>query len=174
LKIDVSDLMEEPGDELHGEYVVNTDSMGLSSGTAAFVEPALIKVHAVNTGDGLLFSIQVKTRVAMVCSRCLERFEVSLEVDFDELFRSGSRPQPEKNEHEVQEGEERISYFTGREVDLLPVVRENLTLALPMKPLCREECAGLCLLCGRRLEEAACDCQVDDIDPRWADLMKLL
>jgi uncharacterized protein len=60
------------------------------------------------------------------------------------------------------------------EIDLSFGVRESLLLALPMKVLCSEDCKGLCPHCGANLNEESCDCVAETIDPRWAELRKLL
>jgi uncharacterized protein len=59
-------------------------------------------------------------------------------------------------------------------LDLSEVLRQNLLLAVPMQPLCRPDCAGLCPTCGQDLNEGACECDSAGIDPRWADLGSLL
>ena len=55
-------------------------------------------------------------------------------------------------------------------MDLAPLLREEVILAVPMGVLCRSDCAGLCPVCGQNLNEGTCDCEQDDIDPRWAVL----
>ena len=58
-------------------------------------------------------------------------------------------------------------------LDLTEAIRQYRVMALPMKPLCREECAGLCPTCGKNLNTGPCDCPANEIDPRWAKLLKL-
>jgi uncharacterized protein len=58
-------------------------------------------------------------------------------------------------------------------LDLTEAIRQYKVMALPMKPLCREECAGICPTCGKNLNEGPCDCPSDEADPRWAELLKL-
>jgi uncharacterized protein len=59
-------------------------------------------------------------------------------------------------------------------LDLTEAVRQYSLMAIPIKALCREDCAGLCQTCGKNLNEGTCDCAAPDIDPRWAKLTKLL
>ena len=59
-------------------------------------------------------------------------------------------------------------------LDLTEAVRQYALLALPMKPLCRQDCAGLCPTCGRNLNQGGCDCPPQGLDPRWSGLSKLL
>jgi uncharacterized protein len=58
-------------------------------------------------------------------------------------------------------------------LDLREAIRQNALLAIPMKPLCREDCAGLCQKCGQDLNEGQCDCTKPEIDPRWSKLADL-
>jgi uncharacterized protein len=72
---------------------------------------------------------------------------------------------------------EEASTFTIDEhhiLDLTEAIRQYALLAVPMKPLCRKECAGLCPNCGKNLNQGPCDCPAQNIDPRWSKLTKLL
>jgi len=104
-----------------------------------------------------------------------------LPVDVSITFVPAAPPQREKAEdhgkarvagsfRDADVGEES---YTGREIDLDPVVREQILLALPAYPLCREGCKGLCTVCGQDLNERECGCDRHLPDPRWAGLEKL-
>ena len=67
-----------------------------------------------------------------------------------------------------------VAYYRDGQIDLSQLMDEQFYLALPMKPLCREHCKGLCPSCGTNLNEAACDCQVRWEDPRLAGLKALM
>jgi uncharacterized protein len=66
-----------------------------------------------------------------------------------------------------------LVFFTGDELDLAQALRDEIGLNLPMAPLCRADCAGLCPVCGRDLNQGRCDCRRDQTDPRWAKLARL-
>ena len=94
-----------------------------------------------------------RDRAGAASARC----RATLSVDVQELFESAPR-----------EGE---SYALGHDrVDLEPLARESLILDLPLAPLCRDDCRGLCPTCGADLNQGACDCPVETVDPRWAAL----
>jgi uncharacterized protein len=59
------------------------------------------------------------------------------------------------------------------ELDLTEAIRQYIVTAMPMKPLCKEACAGLCATCGKDLNQGKCDCTMETVDPRWAELLKL-
>ncbi|GAA2092760.1 hypothetical protein GCM10009780_37640 [Actinomadura alba] len=111
------------------------------------------------------------TRVPLVgeCSRCLDPLASVFEVEFQELFvypdnRFGSV------EHAAGEDELRLE---GDFIDLEPVLRDAVVLALPLSPLCRDDCPGLCSECGVRLDDAEPGHHHDAVDPRWAALKDL-
>ena len=99
--------------------------------------------------------------VTFECSRCLTEFPSEIAVELCELFAGpGHDPQPEEDFYEV----------TGTDVDLEPMLRDGLVLALPLNPLCSLDCKGYCAGCGQNLNEGACTCAPGDVDPRWAGL----
>jgi uncharacterized protein len=107
--------------------------------------------------DGLLATGVAEGAWEAPCRRCLKHAEGDLRVDFQELFEASPR-----------EGE---SYRLGHDsIDLEPLAREALTLELPLAPLCRQDCRGLCPTCGADLNLGDCDCPPVGADPRWAAL----
>ncbi len=113
--------------------------------------------------DGVLVSGTVSAAVGGECGRCLEPLEQGIEVDLQELFA-----------YEPDPGDEDAPLVQGELIDIEPLVRDAVVLALPLTPLCDEDCAGLCPVCGVRLAEAGDDHAHDDqVDPRWAALASL-
>jgi len=91
------------------------------------------------------------------CRRCLQPVGGRVTADVEELF--------------VRDSEEGETYpIGGDHIDLEPLARETVVLALPMAPLCRADCAGLCPTCGADLNRGPCGCPLPDVDPRWAAL----
>jgi uncharacterized protein len=66
-----------------------------------------------------------------------------------------------------------VSFYLDERIDLSQMTVEQIVLALPMKPLCKPDCRGLCALCGANRNLASCDCAPEDTDPRWAPLKTL-
>ena len=95
---------------------------------------------------------------------CLEEASQPIRFRLDDLFYYPPHIAPEG---------ERVVGENGF-IDLAPLVRELGILALPIRPLCKSDCAGLCQECGQNLNEADCGCETDDIDPRFAKLRELL
>jgi uncharacterized protein len=114
----------------------------------------------------------VSTTLELACSRCLESFAMPVDSAFDVRY----LPQSENTgeEREVEEDDLTDAFYRDDEIDLRQLMEEQFYLALPMKPLCREDCKGLCPNCGTNLNVASCDCQVRWEDPRLAGLKALM
>jgi uncharacterized protein len=114
----------------------------------------------------------VHTELELPCSRCLEPFRFPVDVAFDQRY----LPQPEASadeEREIADEDLETSFYRGAQIDLNELLREQFYLTLPMKPLCREECKGLCAQCGTNLNTGTCDCRPGWEDPRLAALKQL-
>ncbi len=117
--------------------------------------------------EGVLVSGTARAPLTGECARCLEPITSSIEVDFQELF-----VYPDTRSGESAEEDERR--LEGDLIDLEPVVRDAMVLALPLSPLCRDDCPGLCSECGVRLADAEPDHRHEAVDPRWAALQGML
>jgi uncharacterized protein len=98
--------------------------------------------------------------------------EVPVAADVDLLLLRDA-PQPREGEHELEEEDLGVVHVEGETFDTGPLLREQLQLGVPMKPLCREDCRGLCPQCGADRNRGDCDCKDDWVDPRWAALADL-
>ncbi len=115
----------------------------------------------------------VKTTRACDCSRCLEAFAVPVDATFDLLYLPAGTtvaPASDDEEQELQADDVGVSFYKDDEIDLGDLVREQFYLALPMKPLCRPDCRGLCAVCGVNRNRETCNCSVAWIDPRLEGL----
>lgn len=117
--------------------------------------------------EGVLVSGTARAPLTGECARCLEPISSSIEVDFQELF-----VYPDTRSGESAGEDER--HLEGDLIDLEPVVRDAMVLALPLSPLCEDDCPGLCPECGVRLADAEPDHHHDAVDPRWAALQGML
>lgn len=114
----------------------------------------------------------VVSTLELACSRCLETMTLPVAVQFDLRYLPVARAEAEA-EREVDAEDLETSYYRNDEIDLNELLREQFYLALPMKPLCREDCRGLCSQCGTNLNTGACDCAPVWDDPRLAPLKGL-
>ena len=115
---------------------------------------------------------RVQTTLELPCSRCLEPFTWSVDAAFDLRYQPHSTNAGE-GETEVEEDDLTTAFYEHDAIDLGHLMREQMYLALPMKPLCRDDCRGLCPTCGANLNLGTCGCKNDWEDPRLAVLKKL-
>ena len=101
------------------------------------------------------------------CARCLEPFELEVTAEFAAVIRMG------RNDYRLEDEEDTPVEFGDDWISFTPSVRESLILATPMKPLCRDDCRGLCQQCGINLNESHCSCPDKESDPRWGALKML-
>ncbi|WP_238580948.1 YceD family protein [Streptomonospora alba] len=123
--------------------------------------------------EGVLVTGGAEVVFEAECSRCLDPIQETVEAPFQELFRypGEDRLGPEDTD---TEDEEEDYYLEGELLDLEQVVRNAVVLALPLSPLCREDCPGLCVQCGVKLAEAGPEHgHGEGIDPRWEALRNL-
>lgn len=122
-----------------------------------------LKAEAVS--DGVLLSGRVVSDAEGECGRCLEVLHRKIDQEFQELFLYESR----KLQNEDDDNE--IFALDGDFADIEVPIRDAVVLAIPLNPLCKADCRGLCSGCGERLENLPAEHTHDDIDPRWSGLV---
>jgi len=129
-------------------------------------------IQLLHSGTEILFSARVTSSFRLRCSRCLADFDLPIEMDLNLLLRrtAGQLPTGE----ELAESEPSEVLIAGEEVDVGAIVAEEFLLDLPMKPLCNEECPGLCPRCGALRGSQQCQCPEEGrTDSRWTALAAL-
>ncbi|MFN7940329.1 MAG: DUF177 domain-containing protein [Thermoanaerobaculia bacterium] len=119
-----------------------------------------------------LLRARLRYAQTVACDRCLApvRVEVEAPLDLVVVRRGGVEL---AGERELASEELGLLEVAGEELDTEPLIREAVQLGLPDRPLCREDCAGLCPRCGKDRNAGACDCADESVDPRWAALAAL-
>lgn len=163
MRLDVTALPEETGSRMEVPLSVTLAPEDEEEGTVAFPEPFVGTAEAIRTDRGILVRVKAQGEALMECARCLAPVRVPVRVEFAEEFRPG---EPLDQPGELAQGGEGEAYvpFAGDAIDLDEVLRQHVLLELPMKPLCREACAGLCPRCGKDLNEGPCACPPDGVD----------
>jgi uncharacterized protein len=136
--------------------------------------PLEVRFEAVS--EGVLVTGTAIAPLAGECARCLAPLTSSVTVGFQELYLYSERRHDKHDKHDEQEEQDagELYHLDGDLLDLEPAFRDAVVLALPMSPLCREDCPGLCAECGARLADAGSDHRHDAaVDPRWAALQQL-
>jgi uncharacterized protein len=112
--------------------------------------------------DGVLVSTVVRAPLSAECGRCLDPFSTEVELTATDLF-----------VYEPEADDEEVRRLEGDLLDLGPLLRDAVVLALPLNPVCSPDCAGLCPTCGARLNDVEPGHGHEEIDPRWAALGSL-
>jgi uncharacterized protein len=137
------------------------------------VSPVHLAFDLRKDKDKIHLNGRLQTVIELACSRCLEGFAIPIDTPFDLRFLPAAEAPGADAEHEIEEDDLGTSYYRDGVIDLADLVREQLYLALPMKPLCQELCRGLCPQCGTNLNSGACSCVHEWEDPRLAPLKAL-
>jgi uncharacterized protein len=146
----------------------------LAAGDDAFRVAAPVKLAFDIYKDKDQFRLigSVQTTLELPCSRCLEPFTWPVDSSFDLRYQPHARNTGE-GEREIEEDDLTTAFYENDTIDLGQLMREQFYLALPMKPLCRDDCKGLCPTCGTNWNKGACQCTTTWEDPRLAALKTL-
>lgn len=159
LVVNVLELLRRPGSTK--DLAATLDAAAFDFGDERVLErPIEVNAHLESMSDGITVSGTATMWIHGECRRCLRPLEESVAVRFDELYQATVQ---DPDAHPIDQDQ----------AALLPMVRENLLLAMPMAPLCRPDCAGLCPTCGADLNQGPCACPPPAADDRWSALDEL-
>lgn len=133
-----------------------------------FVGNVTVHVKLEKTKDQIFITSNLQCKKEFLCDRCLTNYEDNLKTSYNMFYVYDVAHRNEYDKDVVTV----ISKDTDI-IDLLPDVKEYLLLAVPMKNVCSEDCKGLCPKCGQNLNLTQCDCETEQIDPRWSELKKI-
>ena len=159
LRILVSDLLGDPGASRTEAVSL---ALNVSLTNAAVAGDVDVTVSLRSLSDGIVARGVAVVDAELTCNRCLENWSERLEVPFEQVFRH--RPQDEDDEQPIEK---------GGWIDLEPAVHDEVTVSLPLVPLCRPDCRGLCPTCGANLNDDPCDGHAEPPDSPFAVLQEL-
>jgi uncharacterized protein len=158
---------------------LDTPELTLSDHSFDPDETAVVEAYDVNgavkvtrISHDLLVQGDVAADVAVQCSRCLTEFRLPVEAGLEENFQPTIDIVTGRPVHRAPEDEDETAFeiSANHEIDLAEPVRQALLVAMPLNPVCREDCAGLCPRCGANLNEGPCGCDLEATDLRWEAL----
>jgi len=164
LTIDVSEARVRPG-QVFTQHLIHLPKTGDLDDEVGLEEPVVVDVEYSFLKGVYLVKAKLKVKAMMACGRCLEPFTCPLEAEFYEQYDTATQ---------VDEHDPDANVVIEDRIDLTEKVRAAIMGVVPMKPLCREDCPGLCSSCGIPQAEGGCACVKDDIDPRLKDLALLM
>ena len=166
-RLQVAGLLREPPGTVRA---VDAGALGWVDPTASDGRPLLGSLRLQRTNRGILVSGRLRTLARRTCIRCLDEFDEPVEFVLEEEFLPSVDAQTGKAVPAEPQDLAVARIDAHHEIDLGPVVADELALAEPMQPLCRPDCRGLCAVCGLRLDDGAHEHEGEDIDPRLASL----
>jgi uncharacterized protein len=166
LVLDTRELGRRPGTERHASLTAPAPAdLGIEVLRVPEGEPVEFDLRLEAVVEGVLVTGFVKARLEGECARCLDDVRSDVHADLTELFVYDDEPGREDDE---------TSRMQGDLIDLEPLLRDAVVLALPFQPLCQDDCPGLCVECGARLADDPAHGHDEAVDPRWAALQGLV
>lgn len=161
MKLDLSEIATHLGKRIRYEIdepPIEDEESGLKC-----VAPAIGEITFTNTGRHIVARGRFSTSLELECARCLKQYQVEVELPIDEALPiAGHVPEIIEDEEDEELAEEEPEpLFVDNIFDLTEMLRQDIVVTMPIKPLCSEECKGLCQRCGKNLTEEPCDCPPD-------------
>lgn len=160
MRIDVSLILDAPGRSMPFDQKGHVGDVGVPGEGDLLLGPQHARGVVTSIGGGVYVEANVKGSVRLTCSRCLSPFDKDLEIACEGKFMEDPGRMNKDDEDDVE-----VFPLEGTYCNLDEMVRHEIALAIPMKPLCREDCRGLCPGCGKNLNEGDCDCLVPQGKP---------
>jgi len=146
---------------------VTAEELGIPPGQGPALKDVKVQVRLLKVPDGISADFETEFSALLTCVRCLEDIETRINEQYYLDYIEGTDPHQKSETVVLDPREIERVYFRGHEIDLGVGIREMLILALPIAPVCRPDCAGLCPACGRNLNRGKCRCR-----PVTAELFK--
>ena len=160
--LDISDVISCENKEITKEVQIEFDSFVSRLGEFPIIEKAPIELRIANRdGSKLLITGTVDFAASIPCSRCLEEVPTRIHFDIEKEFCL-------ENSAIHDEEMEEIDYLIGFDLDIDRLIYGEILVNWPMKVLCKEDCKGICKVCGMNLNKGDCNCQKTELDPRMA------
>lgn len=160
--LDLSDLITKKVDRKAIDIELDIKSFTYNSENYAVLEPLTLSGNLFMDNNIISLNAELKGTIQLVCSRCLQKFPYPIDLKIDERFTD-----------DLENRDDEVIFINNYEVDINEIVENNIILSLPIKKLCREDCKGLCPICGTNLNISTCNCHEENIDPRFAKLKDL-
>ncbi len=170
MRILIKDLEQGPV-RLEGE--ISPQGLELAPEDIQILSPVKVEVKAEKHSLGIRVQGRFNAHGKVPCARCLESFEFSVSPEFELFYQPHDSRHPLTGEIELAEKDTNVSFFSGDGIEISNIIREQVLLSLPMKPVCREDCKGLCPNCGCNRNLRPCHCESVLQDPRLEPLLKI-
>lgn len=169
--IDLKDLAQDPV-SVEGQFAPG--DIDFTGEPVRQTGPLQWSAKIERAGEDIRVAGTLEVPVELSCSRCLEPVIQEIEKPFDLFFRQiDDSVFDEDDEIELSDEDTRTSFFSGTQLAVGDILREQVLLALPMKALCKVDCQGLCPSCGTNLNQGACACPKEQFSPHMDQLLEI-
>ncbi|HLN99014.1 MAG TPA: DUF177 domain-containing protein [Pyrinomonadaceae bacterium] len=170
MRIELATLEHGKGSFTHayapGELVLEDDRVRV-------LQPPFVTAEVRQKGARIRVTGRLSGRLQVECDRCLKAVELPVDSRFDVEYVTAA-DYAAQQAVELSEDDLNLSVFDGEGIDVDELVAEELLLAVPDHILCDENCKGMCAVCGADKNSVDCDCETQEVDPRWAGLKGLV
>ncbi len=165
MEVNVLPILKNEGEKIFFSFneAVGENIVEFCGETIKIVKPVAVSGSAVNYEGKINLHINIKTEVERVCSRCLKAYNEVLDINADYVYAKT-----------IQNKDEDVYFFNKDYIDITDMVIGEITAQMPMKPLCKNDCEGLCPVCGNNKNISDCRCKKEETDPRLQILSSLL
>ncbi len=165
-------LITEEGVE--GDWIFPSEVFAASGNNPIPVDgPVRFSGKVYRAGDSIFLDGSVTGGIRLACSRCLADMTLHVEGDVTAVYMPKDAFTETGDDVELSAEDMDLQFFEGDELSLFEPVRDCVALLIPIQPLCKEECKGLCSICGKDLNKSECACEPPSGDHRFAILSKL-
>jgi uncharacterized protein len=169
MRIPVDEITQSAKEVHFSERIEDLNQIYAKGQARDYEFPPCLDVDLVyyRCGADIFFQGSFAAQLGGRCSRCLEQYSFNIDKEFDLVL----TPDPltsGKSDGELNRNDLGLSYYSSEEINLAPLIKEQVLLALPTRPLCQESCRGLCGTCGANLNRESCGCFSSTADPRMA------
>jgi uncharacterized protein len=169
MRLDLTRIHSQPE---HYQRVYAAEQFAEDADALRVVAPVSLEFDISKDKEHFRLVGTVTTVLELPCGRCLEPFTRPVDAHFDLRYQPHTHNKGE-GEREIEEDDLSTAFYENDEIDLGQLMREQFYLSLPMKPLCQDDCRGLCVVCGTNLNRGTCQCTRAWEDPRFAPLKSL-
>ena len=141
--------------------------------TECVVSPLRAHLKIEKTASEIVIHGNVMADIKLQCGRCMEDFSVNKNIPVEVVYHPIDEIRKEET-HEIRNEELDTAFYEGEELDITELLKEQILLNIPMKPLCTDECLGMCIRCGTNLNKQKCNCVIDKSEPRFSALKEIL
>ena len=162
MEVQFLDLLVKDGRKKAVDFSLDLEPIKFEGEIIKAIKPVKVEGQIVSRNDVLELEATIKTELELNCSRCLDTFIYPIDIDIEERF---------TNDPDLED--DGIMFVDGDTIDITEIIENCIISTLPIKRLCKEDCKGLCSVCGANKNVENCSCLDYDVDVRLAKLREL-